>query len=97
MSMHRVTVELPQASYRHLRQMVESGLYPSESDAVADVLLDASLTQDAALKVPDSDRWMRDEVLAADDVLEADPTSGLTPEQLHAELGAARQARMQSR
>jgi len=97
MRTHRVTVELPQASYRHLRQMVESGLYPSESDAVADVLLDASLTQDAALKGADLDSWMRGEVLAADDALEADPTSGLTPEQLRAELLAARQARMQSR
>jgi len=97
MSTHRVTLELPAASYRNLRRMVESGEYASESEAVADVLLDLGLGP--APKAGDEvfDRWMREEVLPADDELMANPESGLSPEQLNASLAAARLTRHSAR
>jgi antitoxin ParD1/3/4 len=97
MNTRRITVDLPNASYRNLRRLVESGQYASESEALAEVLLDVGLEPAHAPGDPEFDRWMREEVLVADDELEADPSAGLTPEQLHAELAAARLARLQSR
>jgi len=93
MSTHRVTLELPAASYRNLRKMVESGEYASESEAVAEVLLNIGLEPAPTIDDSAFERWMRSEVLPADDELEANPESGLSPEQLNASLDAARLAR----
>jgi hypothetical protein len=57
---------------------------------VADALLDLNHDPSPSQGDPSFDRWLRDEVLAADDELEADPSSGLTPEQLRGRLQEAR-------
>jgi len=57
---------------------------------VADALLDLSFDPSPAQGDPAFDRWLREEVLAADDELEADPSPGLSPEQLRASLEEAR-------
>jgi antitoxin ParD1/3/4 len=90
MSTHRITLELPDDSYELLRRLVESGHYASESEVVADALLDLSHDPSPGPGDPSFDRWLREEVLAVDDELEADPSSGLTPEQLRARLEEAR-------
>jgi Arc/MetJ-type ribon-helix-helix transcriptional regulator len=89
-STHRITLELPDDSYALLRRLVESGGYASESRVVADALLDLRFGPSPSRGDPSFDRWLREEVLAADDELKADPSSGLTPEQLHASLQEAR-------
>src|SRR5580693_3627836 len=70
MNTRRITVDLPNASYRNLRRLVESGQYASESEALAEVLLDVGLEPAHAPGDPEFDRWMREEVLVADDELE---------------------------
>lgn len=97
MGTHRVTIELADDSYRLLRRAVESGDFASESEAVAEALYDLAMPVTSVSGNPEFDRWMLEEVLPADDELEADPSSGLTPEQLHEELAAARLARQPSR
>ena len=92
MGTHRVTVELAEGSYQLLRRAVDSGQYSSESEAVEDVLT-ALCLEPIAEEGPEFERWLREDVLAADDELEADPSSGLTPEQLRAILAQARLAR----
>jgi Arc/MetJ-type ribon-helix-helix transcriptional regulator len=92
MSTHRVTIELAEVSYKLLRHAVDSGQYSSESEVVEDFI--AGLCLDPINEDgPEFERWLREEVLAADDELEADPSSGLTPDQLRASLAEARLAR----
>ena len=92
MGTHRVTLEIADNSYRLLRRAVEPGQYRSESEAVEDVLT-ALCLEPMAQDGPEFERWLRGEVLAADDELEADPSSGLTSEQVRATLAQARLAR----
>jgi hypothetical protein len=82
MGTHRVTIELADASYQVLRRAVDSGQYASESAAVEEVIISGLCLEPAPQEGPEFERWLREEVLAADDELEADLSSGLTPEQL---------------
>lgn len=97
MSTHRVTLDLSPASYRNLRKMVDSGEYDSESDAISGVLIDIGLGPAPQPGEPAFERWMLEDVYPADDELEADPDSGLTPEELDAHLAQARLTRTMAR
>jgi Arc/MetJ-type ribon-helix-helix transcriptional regulator len=91
MGTHRVTVEIADNSYQLLRRAVESGQYRSESEAVEDVLT-ALCLEPIVHEGPEFEQWLREDALAADDELEADPSSGLTTEQLRSSLAQARLA-----
>ena len=97
MSTHRVTIELPVESYRHLRQLVDSGEYASESAAIAEALVDVGLGQGLDPNEPEFAQWMREEVIPAYDELEAHPDSGVSPEELNAILAADRLTRSSNR
>ena len=90
MGTHRVTIDLPEHAYQSLRTLVGSGQYDSESDVISEALamlrLDPVQDQETTLK-----NWMLEEVLPAVDEFDADPSSGLTSEQLRIHLAQARQ------
>ena len=89
MATHQVVIQLADESYRVLRRAVESGQYRSESEAVADVIGGLCLDP-IADEGPEFERWLQEDVRAADDELDADPSAGFTPEQLRASLAEAR-------
>jgi len=78
-----LTITLPRALADMVRAKVESGEYASESEMVRESL--------AALLGWDHDleRWLREEVVAAYQEMKADPTTGLTVEEVKASLAQA--------
>jgi Arc/MetJ-type ribon-helix-helix transcriptional regulator len=64
-----------------LRKLVADGAYAQPEDAVADALEALETSDD-----PELDSWLRDVVVPRAKALEADPSRGLTPEEVLARL-----------
>jgi antitoxin ParD1/3/4 len=80
----KVTITLPKAVVDIVRAKVSSGEYASESDFVEDVILGSAL-----LSEPDSiglEHWIATEGVRRYDAMKADPSRGLTSEQVFANL-----------
>jgi Arc/MetJ-type ribon-helix-helix transcriptional regulator len=92
MPTHRITVDLSEAAYNVLREHVDSGLYASESECIALLLSDWNDALPAPMQegTPEYEQWLREQVLAADDELTADPSSGYTPDEVRAILAEER-------
>jgi antitoxin ParD1/3/4 len=84
---HQISVSLPEQLAALVQRKVASGEYADESDVICDSLqlLDE---QENGLE-----RWLREEVVAASQELNADPSSGLTSNEVLAGLEAARRQR----
>jgi Arc/MetJ-type ribon-helix-helix transcriptional regulator len=91
MSTHRITVDIPDAAYKTLREAVEAGDYGSESELIESLLkryeLGAFETEE------ERNDWLRDEVIPAYDEAEAHPESLLSGEQVLAYLEERRTLR----
>jgi len=73
-----------------VRKKVESGNYASESEVIRDGLR-ALQRQDEALE-----QWLRTEVAASYDEMKADPSRGMTADQVLAKLAQHRKARLKA-
>ncbi len=74
------TIELTPDLADRLRRKVASGRYASESEAVSDALLSL---EDRDQPLED---WLLDEVGPAYDAWKADPSSGLSPDDVRASI-----------
>lgn len=83
-STHQFTITLPDDLAKMVKAKVMSGEYASESDVVCDGLR-ALQEHDKALE-----HWLRTEVVAAYDELKADPSRGLSVEQVREHLAEKR-------
>ncbi|MFL6856320.1 MAG: type II toxin-antitoxin system ParD family antitoxin [Allosphingosinicella sp.] len=79
---HQLSVTLPDDLAAQVRAKVVSGEYGSESDVIAEAL---RTLQDREQSV---EQWLRTEVAAAYDALAADPSRGLSLEEVRASLAA---------
>jgi antitoxin ParD1/3/4 len=73
-----------------VRRKVESGDYASESEVIRDGLR-ALQREDDALE-----HWLRTEVVAAYDAMKADPSKGMTVDEVLAKLVQHRKARLRA-
>jgi antitoxin ParD1/3/4 len=78
----QLSITLPNAMADALRQRVNSGAYASESEVVRDGLR-TLFARDQVLE-----SWLREEVVSAYDELVADPSSGVSVEDVRARLSA---------
>jgi antitoxin ParD1/3/4 len=76
------TISLPPAQAHYIDALVETGTYASASEVVR-AGLRALQERDAA-----AERWLRDEVIAVYDAMEADPGRGIPADQVIASLRA---------
>lgn len=74
----RLTITLPNDVLEIIRAKVSSGEYADESAVVEAALIDLLLPPASGV----TDEWLRREALPALDRLEADPSTGRTPEQV---------------
>lgn len=81
----QLSITLPTEMADMIQAKVASGEYASESEVIRDGLR-AMMARDQAIE-----DWLRTEVVAADDALDADPASGLSLEEVRARLAAQRQ------
>lgn len=82
----QLSITLPKEMAQLVKDKVSSGEYASDSEVIRDGLR-ALMARDAALE-----KWLRDEVVPAYEAMKADPSRGLTVEQVRASLAAAHQA-----
>ncbi|MDF3822430.1 ribbon-helix-helix protein, CopG family [Leptospira sp. 96542] len=80
----QLSITLPAEMAAAVRAKVASGEYADESEVIRDSL-DDRLTRDQALE-----HWLIEEVVPACKTLEADPSRGLTVEQVRANLAVRR-------
>lgn len=83
----QLSITLPNEMADALRERVQAGEYASESEVVRDGLR-ALFARDVAVE-----EWLRGEVAAAFDALTADPSRGVTADQLRERLSARRPRR----
>ena len=86
----QLSITLPLEMAELVRTKVESGDYASESEVIREGLRALQLRDEAV------EKWIREEVLPAYDALKADPSIGLTSEQVRAHLAAHHEAAMKS-
>jgi antitoxin ParD1/3/4 len=79
---HQLSVTLPDDLAAQVRAKVVSGEYASESDVIAEAL---RTLQDREQSV---EQWLKTEVAAAYDALAADPSRGLSLDEVRASLAA---------
>ena len=79
---HQLSVTLPDDLAEQVRARVESGEYASESDVVAEALRTLEDREQTL------EQWLRTEVAAAYDAIKADPSRGLSLEEVRASLTA---------
>jgi antitoxin ParD1/3/4 len=77
----KLSIELPTSVARIIREKVDSGEYASQSEVVSDGVLQLN---GSAIELADD--WLRKEAVPALEALEAEPSRGLTPEQVLAHL-----------
>jgi antitoxin ParD1/3/4 len=82
------TVSLPTAQASYIDALVEAGTYASASEVVR-AGLRALQERDAAVE-----RWLRDDVARTYDAMQADPSRGLSADQVSAALAAHHAARL---
>lgn len=81
---HQLSVTLPDDLAAQVRARVASGEYASESDVVIEAL---RTLQDCEQSV---EQWLRTEVVEAYDELEADPSRGVSLDEVRESLAATR-------
>jgi len=81
----QLTITLPAGMAELVRRKVTSGEYSNESEVIADSL--ALLEDDKET----FERWLREDVIAACEEFEADPSSAISAEELLAKLERARE------
>ncbi len=89
----QLSITLPTDMAAAIKERVASGAYASESEVIRDGLR-ALFARDEAMET-----WLRTEVVAAIDAITADPSRGLTPDEVRATLreNASRRARSAQR
>jgi len=90
-STQQFSITLPNEMAEMVRSKVETGEYASESEVIRDGLRSLA-ARDRALE-----RWLRTEVAATFDELKADPSSGLTVDQVRDSLTESRRRRTTAR
>ncbi|HWU50164.1 MAG TPA: type II toxin-antitoxin system ParD family antitoxin [Asticcacaulis sp.] len=80
-------ITLPEDLARLVRDKVDSGEYADVNDVIVDGLRGLQ-EQNLPLEA-----WLRDEVVPAYDAMQADPSRGLTPDEVRARLAESRAAR----
>lgn len=78
----QLSITLPLEMANAVKAKVQAGEYASESEVIRDGLR-ALMARDRAVE-----NWLQQEVLPAYDALKADPSSGVSPEQVRAHLAA---------
>lgn len=86
----QLSITLPIEMAELVRAKVESGDYASESEVIRDGLRTLQLRDEAV------EKWIREEVLPAYDAMKAEPSIGLTSEQIRASLAAHHEAAVKS-
>ena len=84
------TVSLPPEQARFIDGLVASGSYASVSEVVR-AGLRALQERDAAVE-----RWLREEVVPVYDAMQADPSRGLTPDQVASTIRARHAERLKA-
>jgi antitoxin ParD1/3/4 len=79
---HQLNVTLPDDMADQIRARVATGQYASESDVVIEAL---RTLED---REPTLEQWLRTEVAAAYDAIAADPSRGLSLDQVRSSLAA---------
>lgn len=90
-STQQFSITLPHEMADAVRAKVAGGEYATESEVIREGLR-ALLARDQAIE-----KWLRTEVAAAYDELQADPSRALTIEQVRASLATARRRRAAGR
>lgn len=81
-STQQFSITLPHEMADAVRAKVASGQYATESEVIRDGLR-VLLARDSAVE-----KWLREDVAAAYDALEADPTRAVSVEEVRAHLAA---------
>lgn len=92
-AIEHLTIPLPVEIADAMRARVADGEYASLSDLLEDALASLIASNDAVDDGPEVDAWVRREVLPAIDRYDADPSCGLTVDQVRERLAQARWAR----
>ena len=87
----QMSVTLPTEMAQAVKEKVRSGEYASESEVIRDGLR-ALQARDRAVE-----NWLRDQVVPAYQALKADPSRGLTSDQIRASLAELHAETMKSR
>ena len=77
----QLTINLPAPVARLIREKVESGEYANESEVIADGILQLN-----GSGVEITDNWLRKEAVPSLQSIDADPSRGLTADQVLAHL-----------
>jgi Arc/MetJ-type ribon-helix-helix transcriptional regulator len=86
MSTHRITVDLPAGLYKFLQRLLESGEFESESDVIAEALLNMSLEPVEEVGSVAQKQWLDNEILEACKEFDANPGAVYTSEEVRAYL-----------
>ncbi len=87
----QMSITLPNEMANLVRAKVETGEYATESEVIRDGLR-SLMARDRALE-----KWLLKEVVPAYDAMKADPSRGLTVDQVRASLRERRRARVEGR
>ncbi len=96
MATRQLTLTLSEETIRTIEDQVASGRYTDASEVVEISIEGLRMDQDQQDFETDPDEWIRREVLPVLDALEADPSSGLTVEEVFASLEEKREERQKA-
>ena len=89
-TLRKRTIDLPDNDADYVQSLVSSGRYSSESEVVVaglHALRDRETSLDA-FSEEQIERWLREEVAPVYDAMRADPSRGLSPDEVFATLRA---------
>ncbi|WP_420961400.1 ribbon-helix-helix domain-containing protein [Brucella sp. IR073] len=92
-STQQLKITLPDDMAQMVKDKVSSGEYASESEVILDGLYALQEQESPHEGDPAFEHWLRTEGVAAYDEMKADPSRGVTAEEVLASLEAARQSR----